>query len=147
MADEIRKVEHYTLNIENKAGSAARVLEVLRDLRVNLIALWGYAIERGVAAIEVIPEDTQVFLDAAKNAGLVLGEPKSAFYVTGADRLGAVAETLTQLAQAKINVGAVQAVSDSRGFFGAVIYVAPNDVEKAQAQLRAPGVPAAHRKA
>ncbi|MGP6158666.1 MAG: hypothetical protein ACLPYS_14380 [Vulcanimicrobiaceae bacterium] len=147
MADEIRRVEHYTLDIENKAGSAARVLEVLRDMRVNLIALWGYAIERGVAALEVIPEDTAAFIAAAKSAGLTLGEPKSAFYVTGTDRLGAVAETLTQLALAKINVGAVQAVSDSRGFFGAVIYVAPSDVEKAQAHLRAPDARAAHRKA
>jgi predicted amino acid-binding ACT domain protein len=146
MADEIRRVQHYTLDIENKAGSAARVLEVLRDLRVNLIALWGYAIERGVAALEVIPEDEEAFLEAAKSAGLALGEPKSAFFVSGTDRLGAVAETLTQLAQAKINVGAVQAVSDGRGYFGAVIYVAPSDVEKAQSHLRAPDRPAAHRK-
>jgi hypothetical protein len=135
MPDDIRMVEHYTLDIENKAGSAARILEVLRDRRVNLIALWGYAIERGVAALEVIPEDSAAFVAAAQSAGLALHEPRSAFYVSGTDRLGAIAETLTQLAKAKINVGAVQAVADNRGYFGAVIYIAPGDVAKAQAQL------------
>ena len=142
MADDIRRVEHYTLDIENKAGAAVAVLDVLRDHRVNLIALWGYAIERGKSALEVIPEDSEAFVAAANDAGLALGAPKSAFYVTGEDRLGALAETMTQLAHAKINIGAVQAVSDCRGHFGAIIYVAPSDVQKAQEQLRAGSTPA-----
>jgi len=135
MKEAIVKVDHYSTTITNKAGEGARVLRALKD-SVNFIALWAYPSAKGKAQLEMIPESGRALVKAAKKAGLALSKKQTAFFVNGQDHPGAVAESLAQLAEAKINVGAVQAVCAGAGRYGAVIFLPQKDVRKAAKALR-----------
>jgi hypothetical protein len=133
--ESITKVDYFSASIPNKVGEGARVLAALRDAGVNLTALWGYPWKGGKVQLEMIPETGAGFAKAAKKAGLAVGKKQTAFFVNGEDRPGAVAEKLSQLAQAGISVGAVQAVCGGGGRYGAVIFLPQKDVRKAAKAL------------
>jgi hypothetical protein len=136
MAEEIRRVEHYSVSIPNKVGEGARVLGALRDASVNLIAVWGYPRGTGRAQFEFIPENGGAFAAAAKQAKLRIRK-STAFYIQGDDRPGALADILKKLADARISVGAVQGVSGGAGRYGAVVFLSPAAARKAVAVLGA----------
>jgi hypothetical protein len=87
------------------------------------------------AKFELVPKDADGFAAAAKAAGLEIGAPTTAFYIAGDDRAGAIAEKFEALARANVSVSAAQAVSDDRGHFGAIIFVASADLQKAAIAL------------
>src|SRR5262249_6556442 len=114
MADSIRVVEYFYVETPNTPGVGAAMLTTLRDARVNLLAFSGFP--SGLRAqIDFVPEDAAAFRAAAKAAKWKLVGAKKAFLVSGADRPGAVAELMSRLAQAKINVTAIDAVCASGG--------------------------------
>jgi len=135
MAVEVRKVGYYSVQVPNKMGEGACVLGVLRDAGVNLIAFWGYPFGRGRARLDLIPEDKALFLNAAKQAKLKLNKERAAFYVQGDDQPGAIAEVLSKLAAARINVDAVQGVAAGSGRFGAIVSVPSPATRKAASVL------------
>lgn len=135
MADEIRRVQHYTIDVENTIGAGAHVFGLLRDGDVNLVAAWGYVTSGGKGRLELIPDDADGFVAAAKAAGLTIVGPTTAFFVTGEDRRGALAGITDRFAHAGVNIIAAQAVSDGRGRFGAVIFVEAADLQKAATAL------------
>jgi hypothetical protein len=137
MAEEVRQVEHYSLLISNKVGEGARLLGVLRDAGVNLIAFWGYGYGAGRAQFEFIPENGPAFVAVAKQAKLKLSKRQPAFYIYGDDRPGAVADVLAKLAGANISVNALQAVCGGGGRYGAVVFLPPAAVRKAASILGA----------
>lgn len=135
MADEVRRVEHYSASIPNKVGEGARILAALRDAGVNLIAFWGYPNGAGRAQLEFMPENGAAFIAAAKRAKIRLSKKRMALYTCGDDRPGAVADILEKLAAARINVDAVQAVCGGAGRYGAVVYLTPAAARKAVGAL------------
>jgi hypothetical protein len=137
MADTVRSAVHYTVDIENSVGAGAKVLGQLRDNDVNLVAAWGYATGSGKAKLEIVPDDADGFTAAAKALGLQIGAPVTVFYLTGADRRGALADALDKLAAANVGLEATQAVSDGSGGFGAIFYVDAKDVQRAGTALDA----------
>lgn len=137
MADNVKRVQHYAFSIKDEVGAGARALRALRDNDVDLIAVWAYPHGTGMARIELVPKDADGFTAGAKAAGLDVGKATPAFYVTGDDRSGAIAEAFEKLARANVNIAASQAVSDGRGHFGAIIYVVPADVQRAATALDA----------
>lgn len=136
MPDEIQRVEHYSVSIPNKVGEGARVLGLLRDSGVNFIAIWGYPRGAGRVQLELIPEDGATFVAGAKQAKLK-PHKSTAFYIHGDDHPGAVADTLKKLADARISVGALQAICGGRGRYGAVIFLSPGATRKAATILGA----------
>jgi len=68
MAETVRKVDYFYIETPNKPGEGARVLGVLRDAGVNLLAFTGFPSGRKVQ-IDFIPEDTVAFKTAAKCLG------------------------------------------------------------------------------
>ncbi len=137
MADEIRRLDYYSVVVSNKVGEGARVLGALRDAGVNFTGVWGYQTKPNQARLELAPADSAAFKKAARKAGLKLGKKYTAFWLRGEDRAGAVAGALDQLAQAGVNVVAVKAVCAGAGRFGAAFFVAPKDVRKAAKALGA----------
>ena len=134
MSDIIRKVDYFYIKAANKPGEGARVLRALQDEGINLLAFSGFP-QGHKAQIDFIPEDPVAFQAAAKRAGLKLSVTKSGFLVQGEDRPGAVAEIMGKLANAKINVTAIDAVSAGGGRYGAILWVKPKDIAAATRAL------------
>ena len=129
MADTICKVAYYKTDVPNKPGEGARLLGALKDAGVNLLAFSGFPNGRR-AQVDFIPEDEAAFKKAAREAGLKLSARKSCFLVQGEDRVGAVADILSTLAGAKINVTALDAIVAGGGRYGVILWVEPQDVRK-----------------
>lgn len=130
MAETIQRVQYFYLEVPDKPGEGSRILRSLEDERVNLLAFSGFPKGRR-AQIDLIPADAAALKVAAKKAKLKLVGPKTAFLIQGDDRIGAMADIVVKLAEAKINVTAVDAVSAGIGRYGAILWVKPRDVNKA----------------
>jgi prephenate dehydratase len=129
MIDTIRKLDYYALQVADKPGEAARILQRLRDEGVNLIAFTGFPNGRK-SQVDLVPEDGAALKAAAKKLKLALGAKKTCFVIQGDDRVGALTETLQLLADAKINMTAMDAVTAGMGRYGAIFWVKPRDVAK-----------------
>jgi hypothetical protein len=130
MADEIRRVDYFYVTVPNKPGEGARALGALRDAGVNLLAFSGFPSGRA-AQMDFVPEDAAAFRRAARAAKWKVVGPKKAFLVAGEDRPGAIADMVQKLADAKINITAVDAACAGSGRYGAIVWVAARDVARA----------------
>ncbi len=131
MTDEIKPITYYYVTVPDKPGEAARISTALCRSGVGLLALSGFPGRSRRSHLDFIPEDPDAFVRAVKNLGLKLSERKAGFLIRGRDAIGTVARILDKLAQARINVTSVQAISAGAGRFGALLWVRPPDVAKA----------------
>jgi hypothetical protein len=136
MMDNVRKVAYFALDVPDRPGEGARVLGALADAGVNLLAFSGFPSARK-AQLDFVPEDVAVFKQAVKAAKIKTRPQKFGFLVQGDDRKGAVADLLKILAEKKINVTAIDAVSAGAGRYAAILWVASKDVNKASKALGA----------
>jgi len=136
MPDMIRLVGYFYVQVPDKPGEGARVLNHLKDMGINLLAFHGFPSGRR-AQLNVVPSDPAALRAAARQAKLKLVGPKTGFLIQGDDRVGAVADIIAKLAEAKINVTAVDAVSAGFGRYGAILWVKPPHVNKAAKVLAA----------
>lgn len=135
MAHNVRLVDYYYIQVPQKAGEGAKVLRALKDAGVNLLAFSGFPSGRR-AQLDFIPADAAAFKSAAKANKWKLVGPKRGFLTQGDDRVGAVADLVGKLADAKINITAIDAIC-ADGRYGALCWVAPRDVKKAAQALGA----------
>jgi hypothetical protein len=133
MAETVRQIDYFYIEVSNRVGEGAKVLRAVKDAGVNLMAFSGFPSGRK-AQLDFFPADSAAFKQLAKaNRWKVVG-PKSGFLVQGDDRIGAVADLVGKLADAKIDVIAIDAVAvDER--YGALCWVAPRSLKKAAAIL------------
>ncbi len=131
MADTVRRVEYYYVNVPDKPGEGVRILSALRRSEVNLLAYLGFPAGGGQTQIDLVPEDPAAFRTAAESAGLALSEAKHAFLIQGDDRVGAVSDVIAKLADGNINITAAAATSAGSGRYGMILWVAPADYERA----------------
>jgi len=136
MPDTVRVVEYFYVMAPQKPGVGAALLAELQQAGVNLLAFSGFPSGRG-AQVDFVPEDPAAFRAAARKAKWKLTGPKRAFLISGDDRPGVVAEIMRRLADAKINVTALDAVCSGSGRYGALLWVAPRDVTRASRALGA----------
>jgi hypothetical protein len=137
MADTARGVEYYYVTVPNAPGEGQRILSALKDGGVNLLAYLGFPLGGGQSQIDLVPEDADALRDAAGRAGVTLSEAKRAFLVQGDDRVGAVADTTAKLAEASINITAAAATGAGAGRYGMILWVAPENYERAADALGA----------
>lgn len=135
MPDTVRKVDYYYATVPQRAGQGARVLDAFRDEDVNFLAIHAFP-SAGKAQIDFFPENSRAFLKAADKAGLKVSPKRTAFLVEGKDRVGAMAELLEKLGDAKINVTAMDAVATG-GRFATILWVRPDKVNRAARALGA----------
>lgn len=136
MADTIKKVAYFAMDVPNKPGEAAMMLETLAERGVNLLAFSGFPSGKR-SQLDFIPENAAAFRAAAKAAKLKTRPQKFGFLVQGDDRKGAVAGLLKKLADKKINVTAVDAVCAGAGRYAAILWVASKDMAKAAKAMNA----------
>jgi hypothetical protein len=65
IADIIMKVAYFAIDVPNRPGEGARLLKVLADAGVNLLAFSGFP-SGNKAQLDFIPEDVAVFKKAVK---------------------------------------------------------------------------------
>ncbi len=136
MSEMIRKVDYYYATTSDKPGEGTRLLTILKQAGVGLLALHGFPSARK-AQIDFVPTDPAAFVAAAKGAKIKLSKAKTAFLVEGDDRVGAVEGVMSRLSSAKINITAITGVCAGMGRYGAILWVQPKDVKKAAAALGA----------
>jgi hypothetical protein len=135
MAFRIRRVEYFTTTVQDQPGEAYKLLSQLADLGLNLLAFTAVPVGPLRAQLTIFPEDPLRMADAARKAGLVLDGPHLALLVQGDDELGALARIHAKLYEAAVNIYASSGVADGRGSFGYIIYVRPEDYERAASTL------------
>ena len=135
MAFHIRRVDYFYTRVKDQPGEAYQVLSKLADLDVNLLAFIGVPMGPVSTQLTLFPEDTTKLQEAAEMAGMVLDGPNRALLVQGDDELGVLASVHEKLYQANVNVYASYCAADGRGSFGYIVYVRPDEYERAVAAL------------
>lgn len=135
MGFTIRRIDYFYTSVAEQPGEACKLLSILASLGINLLAFNALPIGPTHTQLTIFPEDTGKLVNEAQKAGLVLDGPHPALLVQGDDKLGAFAEVHTQLYEANVNVYASSGLADSGRSFGYIIYVRPEDYNKAAATL------------
>lgn len=137
MAFNICGVEYFYATVEDQPGEGYKLLSQLAELGLNLLAFTAVPVGPMRTQLTLFPEDSLKMADAARKAGLELDGPHPALLVRGDDELGALANVHARLYKANVNVYASSGVTDGKGSYGYVIYVRPDEYERA---VRALGV-------
>ncbi len=137
MANIVRRVDYYYTEVSNGPGAGAKVLNAFEAAGVNLIVYNGFPISVRRAQLAFVPTDREAFLTAAQKAGIKMVGPNIAFLIQGEDRVGAVADIVSKIGQARINITAIQAIAAGEGRYGAILWVRPRNVDKAAQKLGA----------
>jgi hypothetical protein len=136
MANMVKKVAYFALDVPNRPGEGACLLGALADAGVNLLAFTGFPSGKK-AQLDIVPENVAVFKKAVKAAKVKTRAQKFGFLVQGDDKKGAVAGLLKKLAKEKINITAIDAVSAGKKRYGAILWVKTADVNKTAKVLKA----------
>ncbi len=110
MAETVQIAEYFYTQVPDKPGEGARLLAELKAAGVNLLAFSGFPAGRK-AQVDFVPEDAKAFKAAAKTGKWQVSPAKKVFLIGGDDRVGAGADLMQKLADAKVNVTAAQAVT------------------------------------
>lgn len=136
MAFQIRRVDYFYATVKDQPGEAYKLLSLLANLGINLLAITAVPFGPMNTQLTIFPEDTGKLLSEAQKADLKLDGPQPAFLVQGDEKLGALAEVHMKLYEANVNVYASSGVTDGKGSYGYIIYVRPDDYERAAMALR-----------
>ena len=132
MAATVSRVTALRVTLGDRAGALADVLAAARNAGIDLQSVAGYVCgSEGV--ILAVPTNLHKARPAALGAPWAVGE-QDVFLVEGDDQRGALCGVTEKLAAAGIGIQASYAVAVG-GKFGAVIAVAPEDVDKAAKAL------------
>jgi hypothetical protein len=135
MANSIRRVDYFYVTVRDEPGQAYELLNQLARLGVSLMAFTAMPVGPDATQLALFPQDTSRLKGAAANAHLEINGPHRALLVQGDDELGAIAGVHARLAEADVNVYASNAVADGRGAYGYVIYIRPEEYDRAAKAL------------
>jgi hypothetical protein len=131
MAFTIRRVNYYYATIPDTPGEGYKLLSQLAEFGVNLLAFTAVPVGPMRTQLTLFPERPDQLQEMSRKAGLPLDGPHPALLVLGEDRLGALAQIHERLYEARVNVYASSGVTDGRGGFGCVLYVRPEEMDRA----------------
>jgi hypothetical protein len=134
MADTIRLVDYFYIELSDRPGQGAGALDVLRRAGVHLNAVHAFPAGRRTQ-VDFVPSDAGAFKAAVKMAKWKVTGPKKAFVIEGDDRVGALTDFFAKMKDAKINVTATSAIVAGAGRFGAILWVKPRDIKRAAKAL------------
>ena len=135
MATNIRRVDYFHTPVRDEPGEAHQLLTLLAELGVNMLAFTAVPIGPISTQMTLFPSDTMDLLDAAQKEALILDGPHPALLVQGDDQMGALADIHAKLAEANVNVYASSGVTDGKGSYGYVVYVRPEQCDRATTAL------------
>jgi len=131
----IERIEYYYTVVPNRVGAGAKVFNVLKAEGVDLDAFNGFPLSAQRTQLDLVPTSGDALVAAAQKAGIKLVGPKVAFLISEWEHLGAVADILSKLEQAGVNVTAMQALATGDWRYGAILWVKQRNIGKAAQAL------------
>jgi hypothetical protein len=131
----IGRIEYYYTVVPNKVGAGAKVFNELKVEGVNLLAFNGFPLSAQRTQLDFVPSSGDALVAAAQKAGIKLVGPKVAFLISEWEHLGAVADILSKLEKAGVNVTAMQAIDTGDWRYGAILWVKQRNIGKAAQAL------------
>lgn len=135
MAYRIRKVEYYHTTIQDQPGEAYQILGTFADQGVNLLAFSAIPIGPAATQLTIFPDDSSALERLAKQAGMSLLGPHSAFVVNGVNEIGALVSVHEKLYQADVNVFSSHGVTDGDDGYGYILHIKDEDIDRASEAL------------
>jgi hypothetical protein len=131
MDDQIRIVDCYYVTVHDRPGEGCRLLEHISEKGHSLWAFSAIPAGEDQTQICLVTGDAAELQGIAAAAGVRLVGPKKALLIQGEDRIGALHAYHLALANAGVNVYSSSGVCDGTGRFGFVLWVEPEDFDKA----------------
>ncbi len=136
MALDIKKVEYFNITVGDQAGEGSKLLSLFAGVGVNLLAFKSVPVAPGRTRFTLFPNDGCKMAEGAKKAGLEIEGPHAALLIQGdQDESGALAGIYEKLSGACIHVAESSGIADIKGSYGVVLYLRPEDCEKAATAL------------
>ena len=137
MPRTIRAIDYYYAEVADRTGAACLVLKELAGRGVNLLVFHIIPGSTTSTQLALFPEDPDNMIEALDSNGLDLNGPHRALLIQGDDELGALVDIHRRLFDAGINVSSSSGITDGSKGFGYVIYLRPEDIDRALSLLEA----------
>lgn len=134
---DVQKVSYFHATAANPASEARGVLELLGRDGVNLLGFTATPIGPVHTQYTLFPEDPATFERVAGQAGLQAMGPHHAIMIRGEDKVGALEAVFRKLESADVHVYSSTALAGRGGAFSLLVYLRPNDVDRAVEALAA----------
>lgn len=131
MSHTIRRADYFHLTVQDEPGEAYKLLSLLAERGINLLAFTTVPTDVVSTQLTLFPEDPERLVAEARVGGLVLDGPYPALLVQGDDVVGALAKAHRKLYEANVNIFASTGVSGGRGGYGYIIYLRPEELDRA----------------
>ena len=131
MAHRIRRVDYFHTTVPDRPGEALRFLSALAEAGVDLLAFTAVPVGLFRTQLTIFPADPGRLPRESAHLGLPLDGPHGALLVQGDDAPGALVEVHQRLYDADVNVYASSGVASGSGGYGYVIYMRPEEVDRA----------------
>jgi hypothetical protein len=131
----IRRIDYFYCSVVDQPGEAYKLLSQLEKSGINLLAFTAIPVGPNRTQLTLFPENTTKLTTEAKRTNFALDGPHPVLLVQGDDELGALTEIHQILYEANVNVYASNGVTDSRGSFGYLLFVRPEEYERAASAL------------
>ena len=135
MSFKISKVNYFYCSVIDQPGEGHKLLSQLESSGVNLLAFTAIPVGPERTQLTLFPQNSDKLINLAKQANLSLDGPHPALLVTGDDELGALAVIHQKLLESDVNVYASNGVADGSGGFGYILYIRPEEYDRALAAL------------
>jgi prephenate dehydratase len=122
-----KRVTYFKTKVEDKPGALLALTKDLKAKNLMLTGLKGFG-QTGAGEVLVIAKNPEKLRNTWKNASILV-EEGTAFFISGTDKTGALIPGLEAIANAGINITAIDAIAVG-GRFGSLLFVAPADVDK-----------------
>ena len=126
-----KRVTYFKAKVEDKPGALLALAKNLKAKNLDLVSLKG----AGQGDILVVARNPDDLRNEWKASGALV-EEGTAFFLSGQDKTGALLASLEALANAGVNIVATEAIAVG-GRYGAILWVAPSDLEKTAQALGA----------
>ncbi len=135
MSFNVRRVDYFNTTIRDQPGEGYKLLTELAGLGINMLAFTAVPIGPSSTQLTIFPDDSQQLETEGKRAGFVFDGPHPAILVQGDDKMGALVGVHEKLYEANVDVFASTGVTDGHGRYGYILYVRPQEYERAVAVL------------
>lgn len=135
MPQRIRRVDYFHTTVPDQPGEAFRFLTALASAGIDLLAFTAVPVGLFRTQLTIFPSDPARLESQMTRLGVELDGPHGALFVQGDDEPGALVDVHQRLYEAGVNIYASSGVADAGGGFGYVVYMRPDEVERAAKAL------------